>query len=315
MGEPGGDGRDERDAADEQQVRRRDAQARIVRRRGGVTPPLQARRELREARDRVGRAAAAVEQHGRQAGGVRARDVGGGVVADVDAAARRRRRAAPSAAWNGRGSGFAAPTAAAVTIASNGSASPSRASTSVSETSQFATTASSRPGGGERVERGAGVVICQKRDRIGERWEHVGARDVERERVGQQRCALEPQGCERRRVVGRDAVRAVVAHLDAHRALAAREVDVVPEPARERALEARPRRLERDERAHRVERDRVEARHCLIDGGVQLVRERAQERVGRRVCARYGGIDDEDATGGDRAQRAQARAASAGVPA
>ena len=100
------------------------------------------------------------------------------------------------------------------------------------------------------------------------------------ERVGQQRGALQPQGGERRSVAGRGAVRAVVAHLDAHGALAARQVDDAAEAALERALQARSRRLDGDERPHRVQRDGTECASLLDDGGMQRVCER---RAGART--------------------------------
>ena len=133
--------------------------------------------------------------------------------------------------------------------------------------SQFATTASLRPALGEALDRRLRIGEGVEGDRVGQRWQHVGSGEIERERVGQQRCALEPQGGQRRGIVRADAVRAVVTHLDPHRSLAAREIDRPPEAPLERALQARRRRLDGDQRPHRVEGDRAEARHCLMTVG------------------------------------------------
>ena len=148
-----------------------------------------------------------------------------------------------------------------------GSASPNRASTSDSETSQFATTASLTPAAASRSSAGRASAYARNDMESVSDGRSVGTRDAERERVGEQRGALEPQRGERGRVArGRCSARGSGASRRASRPRSGR--------GRRRGrvggramLQTRRRGLDGDERAHRVERDRLGPAHGLMAPG------------------------------------------------
>ncbi len=218
--------RDEHEARDDQQVAAGHAQAGIARdgRRHAAAPSLAAS-SVRSASEPAVRPLRSTSSADMPAAS-RSRHVRGRIVADVHALRRPRRRGARARPRTASGSGFAAPTAAAVTTASKAPARPTRASTSCSEMSQFATTASLQAGGGEPLERG--LRIRDRRRRRSHRSATAAPRRPERSSASasassdahSSRRAASDGG-----VVRADAVRAVVAHLDPHRCLAAREID------------------------------------------------------------------------------------------
>ena len=177
-----------------------------------------------------------------------------------------------------RGSGFAAPTAAAVTIdLRSGSARPSRASTSGSETSQLAITASRTPAATSAIERGQGVVVGVESDGVGER--RAGARRPETstasasassEAHSSRSAASEAASCARCSGRGSGASRRAC-----RASQRARSTSRPSRRSSERCRRGAGGSM-RDERAHRVERDRREARHCLTTVGCS---ECASERM------------------------------------
>ena len=181
---------------------------------GGVTSPAAslAANSVRSAQC-VRRAAAAVDQERGHAGRLRARDVRG----------RDRRRRGRTATPRRRGAQRGLERPRIRLRRANGgrgrrqprrrSARTTRASTSCSEMSQLATTAELEAGGRELLQCRTCVGVGVEGDGVGQRRKHVGARDVECERVGQQRCAFESQrrqrgaSCARRSARGSGASR------------------------------------------------------------------------------------------------------------
>ncbi len=118
------------------------------------------------------------------------------------------------------------------------------------------------------------------RDRVGEARQQRAGVEPDLERLGEHAGALQADGRERLPRAGAVADRAVVPDLGLHRHVAAVERDLDVVVVAQRALQARHRVGQRQDRAHRVERDRVEvaATGCHVAGCSAVTR--AASRAG-----------------------------------
>ena len=87
---------------------------------------------------------------------------------------------------NGLGSGFAAPTAAAVTTASKAPARPDALEHVVQRDVPVCDDGELEARAGEALDRGLRIGEGVEGDRVGQRRQHLGSGEIERERVRQQ---------------------------------------------------------------------------------------------------------------------------------
>ena len=179
------------------------------------------------------------------------------------------------------GSGFDEPASADVTTASTSGARPIRVERVVQRHVPVRHDADREARRAQALHHVGRVGERQVGDGVGEARQDGAGVEVGVERVGEHAGALEAHGRERRAAVGAVADRAVVPHLGPHRHVAAVEREVESEVLGEGAAQARDGIGEGQDRAHRVERDRVEVfaarRH---EPGCSTVT-RAASRAGR----------------------------------